>query len=242
MKKKLSVVALSLLTIISINVISANAQTCPNQVAFGERPSRPIDPTLRSQIEVTYFTTDDPHVFISERDGINRSASYTNLSTNQFVAQIKNLESEGLASVRKRQSATSYLGEMAGLNLEREESDATARVIDTGLVSPKQKHVFGLDRETEISVYKGSPRDGVYYRVSLLSWFVDVTAASARKTVDYDANIHLQPGQTAVFKLMSKDEVRRSGAARSYIAVTLRSVDTVSSAKLESSRTSLALR
>jgi hypothetical protein len=131
---------------------------------------------------------------------------------------------------------------MAGLNLEREESDATARVIDTGLVSPKQKHVFGLDRETEISVYKGSPRDGVYYRVSLLSWFVDVTAASARKTVDYDANIHLQPGQTAVFKLMSKDEVRRSGAARSYIAVTLRSVDTVSSAKLESSRTSLALR
>ncbi len=242
MKKKLSVVALSLLIIISMNVISVNAQSCPNQVTFGVRPSRPMDHTLRSQIEVTYFTTDNPHVFISESAGINRSGSYTNLSTNQFVAQIEKLEREGLAKVRKRQSATSYMGEMAGLNLEREGTDAMATVIDASLASPKQNYVFELDRETEISVYKGSPRDGVYYRVSLLSWFVEVTAARARKTVDYDANVLLQPGETAVFKLMSDDEVRRSGAARSYIAVTLRSVDAVNSAKLESSRTAVALR
>ncbi len=242
MKKKVFVAALSLLTIISFNTLRANAQSCPNQMAFGVRQSRPVDHTLRSLIEVTYFNTDDPHVFISERAGINRSGSYTNFSTRQFVARLEKLEREGLASIRKRQSATSYLGEMAGLNLEREGIDATARLIGASLAAADPNYVFGLERETEISVYKGSPRDGDYYRVSLLSWFVDVTATNARKMVDYDANILLQPGQTAVFKLMSDNEVRRNGAARSYIAVTLRSVDAVNTAALERSRTAVAFR
>lgn len=242
MKKKVFVVALSLLTIISLDARRANAQTCPNQMAFGVRQSRPVDHTLRSLIEVTYFNTDDPHVFISERAGIKRSGSYTNFSTGQFVARFEKLEREGLASIRKRQSATSYLGETSALNLEREGVDATARMIGASWAAPDPNYVFGLERETEVSVYKGSPRDGVYYRVSLLSWFVDVTATSARKTVDYDANILLQPGQTAVFKLMSDNEVTRSGAARSYIAVTLRSVDAANTAALEHSRTAVALR
>lgn len=115
---------------------------------------------------------------------------------------------------------------MTALNLERELNDAS--VINASLKTPNSNHLFGLNRETEINVYKGSSMDGDYYRVRVLSWFVNVFAARARKTVDYDANILLKPGQTAVFKLMGDDEIKRGGASRNYIAVTLRSVNPIS--------------
>ena len=60
--------------------------------------------------------------------------------------------------------------------------------------------------------------------------------------MDYDASILLKPGETAVFKLMSDDEAKRSGAARSYIAVTMRSVDNSSIAMLNRSQTRIASR
>jgi hypothetical protein len=41
----------------------------------------------------------------------------------------------------------------------------------------------------------------------------------------------MKPGQTAVFKLVSNNEVKRSGAARSYMAVTMRSVNNLSLAR-----------
>ena len=240
MKKNLFAFALSLVSITTVAALRANAQSCPNTSVFGTRQKRTIDPALRSQFEVTYFTTSDPNAFISERAGIRRSPSYTSLSTSQFIARIEGLEREGAASVRKRQSATSHLGETAELNLERE--SISAGVISASLASPDPNYVFRLDRETEISVYKGSHRDRDYYRVSMLSWFVGVTDAGARKTVDYDAEVLMRPGQTAVFKLMSDDEVRRSGGARSYVAITLRSVDTVNSAALGRNRAGVALR
>ena len=58
----------------------------------------------------------------------------------------------------------------------------------------------------------------------------------AQKIVDYDAIVLLKPGQTAVFKLASNYELKRSGSARSYVAVTMRSVNSVSQASLERSR------
>ena len=234
MMKILLAVAVSVLTTTSLAAVKANAQSCPNARAYGARQVRPADNTLRSQIEVTYFTSNDPHAFVSERNGIHRSASYTSLGADLFVARLAGLERQGAASVRKRQSATSYLGGLTGLNLERESVDAAA--INAGLAPPEQRYVFGLERETEVSVYRGGPKDGEYYRVSMLSWFVNVTPAGATKTVDYDASILLKPGQTAVFKLMGDDEVRRSGAARSHMAITLRSVDAVNSASVETVR------
>ena len=240
MKKSFFVVAVSILTTTSFAALRANAQSCPNTRAFGVRQTRPVDNTLRSQIEVTYFTSNDPHAFVSERDGLYRSASYINLSADQFLARLAGLERQGAASVRKRQSAISYLGDLTELNLEREAVDAAA--LNASLASPEQKYVFGLERETEISVYRGARKDGEYYRVSMLSWFVNVTPEGATKTVDYDANILLKPGQTAVFKLMGDDEVKRSGAARSHMAITLRSVAAVNSASLERSRGSFASR
>jgi hypothetical protein len=231
MYKRFFVAALALLALTSINAQRANAQSsCPNSATFGVRQSVAVNKSLQSQIEVTYFTTDDPNVFISERAGLKRSASYMRLNTNQFVAKIGQLQRDGLATIRKKQSSTSYLGEMAELNLERNSSDA--RVINASMGSSNLEYLSGLDRQSEISISKGSSIDGNYYRVNLLSWFVDVTARGGQKVVDYDANVLLTPGETAVFKLSSDFEIKRSGSARSYIAVTMRSVNSVGLASL----------
>ncbi|MDQ3819951.1 MAG: hypothetical protein M3362_20065 [Acidobacteriota bacterium] len=229
MKKSLFAAAFALLALTVINVGTANAQSsCPNQMTFGVHGSLAVDNSLQSQIEVTYFTTNDPNVFISEQAGLRRSGSYTSLSSNQFTAKIEKLQSEGLASIRKRQSATSFLGEMAELNLERNSSDA--RMVNASYSTADPNYIYKLDRETEVSVSRGSSLDGDYYRVSLLSWFVDVRGG--RKSVDYDSDVLLKPGQTAIFKLMGNDEVGRSGSSRSYVAVTLRAVNKVGLASL----------
>jgi hypothetical protein len=231
MYKRFFVAALALLALTSINAQRANAQsTCPNSATFGVRQAVAVNKSLQSQIEVTYFTTDDPNVFMSEKAGINRSASYLRLNTNQFVAKIGQLQRDGMASIRKQQSATSFLGEIAELNLERNSADA--RVINASLGSSNIDYLSRLDRQTEISVSKGSSIDGDYYRVNLLSWFVDVTAKGGQKVVDYDANVLMAPGETAVFKLRSDDELKRNGSARSYIAVSMRSVNSVGLASL----------
>ena len=232
MTKRFFVAALALLAFTSINAHRASAQTCDNLATFGVRPALPVNKSLQSQIEVTYFTSDDPHAFISEKAGINRSASYTRLSTKQFIAKIVELERSGVATIRKQQSAAPYLGELAVMNLER--GNAKGGIINANLSSSNPNSLEGLDRKSEISVSKGASFDGDYYRVSLLSWFVDATAASGgQKIVDYDANVLLMPGETAIFKLRSDHEVKRSGAARSYIAVTMRSVNNVGLASLK---------
>ncbi|HEX8922193.1 MAG TPA: hypothetical protein VF766_12005, partial [Pyrinomonadaceae bacterium] len=179
-------------------------------------------------IEVTYFTTDDPNAFISEKAGLTRSASYLNLNTTQFVAKLETLERAGVASIRKQRSATSYLGEIAELNLES--NSANARLMNASHASHNASGLSGLDRKTEVNVSEGRAPESGYYRVSLLSWFVDAAAGQSR--VDYDAIVLLKPGQTAVFKLASDYEVKRSGAARTYVAVTMRSVNNVASASL----------
>jgi hypothetical protein len=236
LNKKFFAAALSLLTLISLSALCANAQSCPNQEAYGSRQSLAVNKSLQSQIEVTYFTTNDPDAFISEKGGLKRSASYLNLNTNQFVAKIESLERAGLATIRKQQSATSYLGEVAELNLERNLSSAQSKMINTNYALSHATGVNGLDRKSEINVYEGLLSDRDYYRVSLLSWFVDANSKSGQKIVDYDAIVLLKPGQTAIFKLSSNYEVKRSGAARSYIAVTMRSVSNVGSASLSPRR------
>jgi hypothetical protein len=229
MRKNFFVAALALLALTSINALTANAQqSCPVGDTFGSRPVLAVNKTLQSQLEVTYFTTDDPNAFMSEKAGLNRSASYLNLSTNQFVAKLETLERDGMASIRKQRSLTSYLGEIAELNLERNAVNAQGRIINANMTSSSD--LSSLDRKTEINVFEAAARDSGYYRVSLLSWFVN--AANGQRNVDYDAIVLLKPGQTAVFKLASKDEVKRSGAVRSYVAVTMRSVNNASLASL----------
>jgi hypothetical protein len=229
MNKRFFVAALAFFVLTSISALRVNAQSCPVE-AFGVRSPTSVDKTLQSQIEVTYFTTNDPNAFISEKGGIRSSASYVSLNSNEFTAKLEALERNGVASVRKQQSATSYLGEMAELNLER--SFSNAAMVKANLSSSNSKDLYGLDRKTEVNVYEGQPNDREHYRVSLLSWFVDAAAHGGQRVVDYDAIVLLKPGQTAIFKLSSSYEVKRSGAARSYIAVTMRSVNNVSLASL----------
>lgn len=224
MNKKFFVVALSLFTLIALGSLRANAQSsCPNQETFGVHTSLIADKNIQSQIEVTYFTTDNPNVFISEEAGLHRSGSYVNLNSNQFVAQLKKLESEGLARIRKQESASPFLGDMAQLNLERNANGA--RTVNASWTAPGADYIYGLDRETEVSVYKDS-MSGDFYHLSLVSWFVNASVkGGGSKTADLDADVLLKPGQTAVFKLVSNNEVKRNGAARSYVAITMRSVN-----------------
>lgn len=227
MFKKCLVAALAFLALSSVSALTANAQSsCLTHETFGTRQLLAVDKTLQSQIEVTYFTTDDPSAFISEKAGARRSASYTSLNSNQFVAKLDSLEKAGVASIRKRESASSFLGEVAELNLERNRAGNEGRMINASLGA-----LSGLDRRTEINVYQGLPGEQGYYRVSLLSWFVDARPNGGHQTVDYDAIVLLKPGQTAVFKLMSDNEVKRTGAARSYVAVTMRAVNSQSLAR-----------
>jgi hypothetical protein len=230
MNKRFFVMALALSALFAINVSKANAQSCPVE-GYGMRASVPVDKNLQSQIEVTYFNTDDPNALLSEKAGINRTGSYLNINTNQFVARIAALQNAGLASIKKREAATNYLGELAEMNLERVPAGNNVRMVNASL-SSSFSYLSTLNRQTEVVVYKGSASDGEYYRVKLLSWFVDVTARGGQKSVDFDANVLLKPGQTAVFKLRSDGEIKRSGAARSYIAVTMRAVNNVSMASL----------
>lgn len=227
MNKKMLVFALMLVGLISINAHNASAQSCQTRDVYGVRAPFPVDKNLQSQIEVTYFTTDDYNAFMNEKAGLNRSVSYLKLTTDQFVAKLNTLERNGVASIKKQQSATSYLGEVAMLNLERQPVNSNARIVNASWDSRNAGGLGALNRQSEISVFKGSASDGEYYRVSLLSFFVQ----GGQRTVDYDAIVLLKPGQTAVFKLTSNDELKRNGSARSYVAVTMRSVSNGSLAR-----------
>lgn len=235
-------VAIALLALSSTTAHNVFAQSCPNHEQFGVHAVAPVDKTLQTQIEVTYFTTEDPNVFISELAGVQNSATYTRLNNADYFAKLEKLVREGVASVKKRQSASPYLGEIAELNLERNPRDIQTSVINANMSAANSSYVYALDRRTEISVRNDSPLDGEYYRVEALSWFVDVTEGGAQQIADYDASLLMKEGETAIIKLASDYEIKRSGAARSYMAITLRSSGNNSSASLGSRRTIVALK
>lgn len=235
--KKLFASFVILAALASAGFAQTLSQSCPNKVSFGVHPGGTVDQSVEARVEVTYFTTDDPNVFISERAGVRRSASNMVQDTNEFVAELTVLEKSGAASVQKRQSATSYLGESSALNLERDSVNVRGGMVNASMAPAGPNYIYGLDRETEINVTRNTKRDGDYYRVNLLSWFVDATPTKGgSKTVDYDASMLLKPGQTLLVKLFSDFEVRRGGAARKYMAVTLHSVSPVNVASAANGR------
>ena len=107
MSKKFFVAALALLALTSISALRASAQqSCQTLETYGTRQLLAVNKNLQAQIEVTYFTTDDPNAFISEKAGLGRSASYLSLNANQFVARLGALQRDGLASIRKQHEPT----------------------------------------------------------------------------------------------------------------------------------------
>ena len=206
----------------SVGYAQTATRDCPNQVAFGVHPRGPVSRAAEARLEVTYFATDDPGAFIPERAGTHRGPSGTVLNADEFAAKLRGLERSGVARVQSRRSATSLLGEVVALNLERGPATLDGRAVNAAMRTPSLSHHY-LDRETQISVTLDPKRDGDYYRVNLLSWFVNATPEGGGwKAVDYDASELLKPGQTMLLKFVSDFEVRRSGPSRKYIAVTLR--------------------
>src|SRR5829696_5185401 len=114
----------------SVGYAQTDSRGCPNQVSFGARPGGTVDRAAGARVEVTYFSTDDPNVFISERAGIRRSPGGTVLNADEFVARLQGLEGSGVARVESRQSATSSLGEVVALNLERDPAKLDGRVVN----------------------------------------------------------------------------------------------------------------
>ncbi len=236
MNRKLLIVALTILAIISVNRERASAQSCQTSETYGVRSSLPVDRALQSRIEVTYFTTSDPNAFITEEASLKSSVSYLNLNTSLFVSRLVSLARNGLASIRKQQTANTYLGEVAALNLERNSTNTRARMVNVNSYNRNQNEAKGFNRQTEIAVYKGPAGADEYYRLSFLSWLVKSAPKVMQMPVDFDAIVLMMPGQTAIFKLMSDKELQRTGDGRSYVAVTLRSVDNTSVALLQRNR------
>lgn len=224
MNRKTYFACLTFVAAVTLAAINVAAQSCPNQVTFGIHPTQSTDKTIESLVEVTYFTTDDPNVFISERAGISNSASFAHVDTAQFTAKLNELQRAGVASIKKNESVTSFLGETAQLNLEHNAGSGDAKMVNASLSAVDPNDFSSLDRKTEISVNKGFSSDGDYYRVGVLSWFVNVNLNGGMRMVDYDGSILMKPGETSLFKLRSDNEISRNGSARSYIAVTMRSV------------------
>jgi hypothetical protein len=76
MFKKCLVAALAFLALSSVNALTANAQSaCLDHETFGTRPVMAVDKNIQSQIEVTYFTSNDPNAFISEKAGSSPSST-----------------------------------------------------------------------------------------------------------------------------------------------------------------------
>ena len=213
-----------LVALTSTGLPQTPADSCPNTFTFGAPSHSPADQSI-AQVEITYFSTDDPSVFISERGGRGRSPTYTLLETSGFVARLQRLQREGVASIQKLQGVTSRLGERAEVRLERDSVNVDGGMINASLSAARPGREYEVERETQVSVSHNPRTDGDAYRVTTLSWFVDATRERGGfKTVDDDSSLLLKPGQTALIKLMSDFEVGRSGPVRKHLAVTLRSV------------------
>ena len=220
---KLVVVLIVLATVLFVP--TSAQESCPNTVTFGIHPSRVVDKTVRSQIEITYFTTDDPNVFIPETAGISGSSSFTHLATNSFVSKLEQLDSKGLANVRKHGNSTLWFGETAELSLERLTGTQKAKLTTANFQTSQSTADEQLERRTEISIEPKNSLDGDYIRLGVLSFFITGGSSDKRAIVDYDGSVLMKPGETTVFKLRSDFELGRNGSKRSYVAVTIHAVE-----------------
>ena len=198
------------------------ARDCPNQFTYGVHARGPVNHGVEALIELTFFTTDDPEAFIPETDGLRRSTRLAFLDAGEFRARLGGLRAAGVARLQRRQSVTFRLGELAELGLERNSANVEGGMVNASSPAPGPGRDYEVERETYVSVSHDPRTDGDSYRVKTISWFVEATREQGGfKTVDNDSSILLKPGQTALIKLASDFEVRRSGPARKYMAVTL---------------------
>jgi hypothetical protein len=186
---------------------------------YGELPATTINISRRMRISVTYFETDDPNAFIAERAGPYRSASYLRIGSREFAARFEQLEQRGLARNKGIGSTEPFMGEVAEFDLYKKGFGSNVEA-NHGRGNVPGSSLLRMDRVTEAKIVGVSKGISTFYRVALISSFISSEGARAVKNVDLDASVLLVPGQTAIFKLMSDEELNRS-RARSYLAVTI---------------------
>lgn len=200
----------------------AAAQDCPNVRNFGEPTAeeRRESRTLLVRVQGVYFTTEDKNAFLPEVEGRRWNPAFATVSTEEFRDKLARLVERGEAAVNSRRDGALSLGDTAALERGRQALNQDANFLGLAPAAMAVTQVRTLDRYTTFSVFHRS--DEPFYRLRLLSWFVEVRPdASGWMTADIDSETFLHPGETQVVKFLSDFEVKRTGSARSYMALSL---------------------
>ena len=207
-------------------------QSCPDARDYAMRPPGICEEgeSRRVRVQAVYFRTDDKNAFISEANGVGLASSTKLLRSEEFSGKLALLVARGKAEINSRRTGSLLLAEAAALDRGPQALHQNASYFDKVNIFDEQnrwlavKRVRALDRHTTFAVYRRKDED--FYRVGLVSWFVEVRPnGGGQMTVDLDAGVFLRPGETQIFKFLSDFELERTGNARSYLALTLVSVD-----------------
>lgn len=207
-------------------------QSCPDARDYAMRPPGICEEgeSRRVRVQAVYFRTDDKNAFISEANGVRLAPSTRLLRSEDFSANLALLVAQGKADINSRRTGSLLLAESAALDRGPQALNQNVNYFDKANYFDEQNRwlpvtrVRALDRHTTFAVFRRKDED--FYRVGLVSWFVEIRPdGGGRMTVDLDAGVFLRPGETQIFKFLSDFELERTGNARSYLALTLISVD-----------------
>jgi hypothetical protein len=231
-----AVTACGLFATLALGAWGAAAQDCPNVRNFGERAAekRREGETLLVRVQGLYFVTEDKNTFLPEVEGRRWNPAFVTLSTEAFSDKLAQLIARGEAAVNERRTGSLLLGDTAALGRGPRPLTRDASFLGLAPAAPGATQVEMLDRYTNFSVARGP--DEPFYRLRLLSWFVEARPdGGGRMTVDVDLGTFLRPGETQIVKFLSDFEVKRTGSARAYLALSL--VPLVNEGEWSSTRT-----
>jgi hypothetical protein len=200
----------------------AAAQDCPNVRNFGELTAeeRRAGETLLVRVQALYFIAEDKNAFLPEVEGRRWNPAFVTVSTEAFGDKFARLVARGEAAVNGRRTDSLLLGDTAALGRGPLPLKHEASLLGLAPAALGVTQVRMLDRYTTFSVTRRP--DEPFYRLRLLSWFVEPRPdGGGRMTADVDLGTFLRPGETQVVKFLSDFEVKRTGNARAYLALSL---------------------
>src|ERR1044072_713698 len=200
----------------------ADPQDCQKERNKGELAAeeKREGKTQLVNVQGVYFIADDKKAFLPEVEGRRWTPALATISPGEFRDRLARLVARGEAAVNGRKSGALLLGDTAALNRGPLSLNQDASFLGLAPPALEVTQIRVLDRYTTFSVAR-RPGES-FYRLRLLSWFVEARPdGSGWMTVDVDLGTFLRPGQTQIVKFMSDFEVKRTGSARSYLALSL---------------------
>ena len=200
----------------------AAAQDCPNVRNYGELAAeeKREGETRLVQVQGVYFVVEDKNAFLPEVEGRRWNPAFVTVGTDEFSDRLARLVARGEAAVNGRRAGPLSLGDTAALDRGRLPLNQDASFLGLAPAALSLAQVRVLDRYTTFSV--AHRPDEPFYRLRLLSWFVETRPdGSGWMTVDIDLGTFLRPGETQIVKFVSDFEVKRTGSARTYLAISL---------------------